>query len=326
MPYKLKPDSVESIAAIIAERKLEKTFENTHKVDGEKLISLTNSRQINSFLIRSLFHEWRKEIEQLESPYFDFKHEKVKDALKAFMNVLSNHISIDRVHLQPLLKLAIADTFRISFAPQLYLEEVLDRVDRPQDLKKEFKYIKTHRDLFKSLIEQIDEFSTKASILTAYEEIGEDGKESIDAELIMDKLDEKGQLNSLFDYEEPEIPAKEKAVEEVAKKEIAKSEEEVEGTLNEQFKGNAQPMTLAEKLQQKMNKGIESSLTLNEKFMFQNALFGGNAAIMKEALKVLDSASDLNDALTKANQFNQGWDMESEEIEAFMGVLERRFA
>ena len=46
---------------------------------------------------------------------------------------------------------------------------------------------------------------------------------------------------------------------------------------------------------------------------------------MKEALKILDEPTDLNDALNKANDFNQGWDMESEEIEAFMAVLSRRF-
>ena len=98
MPYKLKPESVDAIVKEKAISILSDTFKSNDKVDGEKLISLTNSRQVNSFLIRSLFNQWRSEVEQLESPYFDFKHEKVKEALKQFMNVLSNHISIDRKH------------------------------------------------------------------------------------------------------------------------------------------------------------------------------------------------------------------------------------
>ncbi len=74
-----------------------------------------------------------------------------------------------------------------------------------------------------------------------------------------------------------------------------------------------------------MNKSIESSLTLNEKFMFQNNLFHGDNTKMKQAFAAIDQAESLQDALNKANTFNDGWDMDSEEVEAFMGVLERRF-
>ena len=330
MPYKLKPESVEHTAVKITALVLKKTFASTDKVDGERLIALTNSRQVNSFLIRSLFHQWRKEVEHLESPYFDFKHERVKEALKQFMNVLSNHISIDEAHLKPLLERATADAILISFKPGLYLKSVLDRNDKPQDLKRELKYIKTNRALFKKLLSQIDEFSTKNSIQSIYEGYNPEAFEKIDAEEFMSKLDVSDQIDTLFEFEKPapeQVPETnhQPELKEEAQQKTAEPNEE-EGTLNAQFQGNQKPMTLAEKLQQKMKKSIESGLTLNEKFMFQNALFGGDAGKMKEALRDLDTANSLNEALEKANAFNKGWDMESEEVEALMVVLERRFS
>jgi len=329
MPYKLKTDSVENVAVYVAQRMLEKTFKETQKVDGEKLISLTNSRQINSFLIRSLFHQWRKEIEHLESPYFDFKHEKVKDALKQFMNVLSNHISIDEQHLKPLLERAVSDTFLICFEPGEYLKKVLERVDKPQDVKRELKYIKTNRALFKKLLDQIDEFSTKDSVLRIYEGYNKEAFEQVDAKEMVSKLELSDHFDTLFDFEEPEVkPEVESAEAPIVNPQVSDSSEttsKAEATLNDQFQRGTQPMTLAEKLQQKMKKSIESGLTLNEKFMFQNALFGGDVAMMKEALRELDQAKTLTEALDKANAFNQGWDMESEEVEALMLLLEKRF-
>lgn len=324
MPYKLKIDSIEKVSTQITDQVLAKTFVNTPKIEGEKLISLTNSHQINSFLIRSLFHQWKKEVEQIESPYFDFKHEKVKEALKQFMNVLSNHISIDEKHLKPLLQRAIADAFLISFNPEEYLNQVLERTDKPQDLKKELKYIKTNRELFRALIDQIDEFSTKASILSAFDQMRQKERDEVDAEELMTKLEAHSLLERLFVFEKP---ITEEPVEDVAEQPspATATEEKLDATLNDQFQRMEQPMTLADKLQQKMKKSIESGLTLNEKFMFQNALFGGDAATMKEALRELDKATTLNEALEKANTFNKGWDMESEEVESLMVLLERRF-
>jgi hypothetical protein len=326
MPYKLKLDSVDAIVKELAIDILSNTFQHTDKVDGEKLISLTNSRQVNSFLIRSLFHEWSREVEQLESPYFDFKHEKVKDALKQFMNVLSNHISIDRSHLEPILFLALKDAILISFVPHTFLEVVLDRSDKPQDLKLQLKYIKTHREAFKHVCDHIDEFDTRPSVKQAFQEVPESSFDQVDEKAFAEKLGLSARMDELFKYEEPTSVMEVTREETVQERPQDVESFELSNTLNDQLKKEGKSLTLAEKLQHSMKKSIESGLTLNEKFMFQNALFGGDAAQMKEALKLLDTATDLNDALNKANAFNQGWDMESEEIEAFMSVLERRFS
>ena len=334
MRYKLKDEAVGEISKLIGEGILEQAFQSYAKMDGERLISLTNSRQVNSFIIRSLFNQWRNEVERLESPYFDFNHDLVKEALKGFMNVLSNHISIDKNHLEPLLVQAIEDAILISFAPRLYLESILNRIDRPQDFKLQMKYIKTNREQFKHLIEGIGDFDTKSSIIEAYDQLGVNNIEMVSADDFLDKLGGANHLSTLFEVIE-EVIIEEPVIEEV-EEEVLSTEPVAEilsepdnndqpTTINDQFDQPAKGMTLAEKLQRKVNQSIESSLTLNEKFMFQNNLFGGDNARMKEAFSSIDQALDLQDALSRANQYNTDWDMDSEEVEAFMNVLERRF-
>lgn len=332
MRYKLKLEAVGEISKSIGSSIADSTFKSYAKVEGERLISLTNSRQVNSFIIRSLFNQWRNEVEKLESPYFDFAHEKVKAALKDFMNVLSNHISIDKVHLEPLLNQAIEDSILISFAPKAYLESILDRIERPQDFKRQFKYIKANRDFFKVLVDRIGDIDTKNSILNMYEDLDQAKLEAVDAEVFLNKLDAMDQISHLFEMiEEPKPKVKEKLEEEkvpdLPKPELVKEEvSEVPGnTINDRFDA-PKKLTLAEKLQKSVNKSIEASLTLNEKFMFQNNLFGGDNGKMKEAFSKIGEVSDLQQALSIANNYNNGWDMESEEVEAFMSVLERTFA
>ena len=332
MRYKLKHEAVGEISKLIAADIIEQAFRAHTKMDGERLIALTDSRQVNSFIIRSLFNQWRNEIERLESPYFDFNHERVKEALKAFMNVLSNHISIDREHLEPLLTQAIEDAVLISFAPKEYLECILSRIERPQDFRLQFKYIKTNREIFKTLTDRIGDFDTKSSILQTYDALDIVNVEQVDVQDFMNKMNALSHLESLFEeleevvIVEPPVPI----VEEVSLEVPVVPKEEVQddtlGTINDQFDQPIKGITLAEKLQRKVNASIESSLTLNEKFMFQNNLFGGDNAKMREAFASIDQASDLQDALNRANQYNTDWDMDSEEVEAFMNVLERKFA
>lgn len=331
MRYKLKHEAVSEISELIGHDIVSQSFQTFDKIDGERLISLTNSRQVNSFIIRSLFNQWRGEVERLESPYFDFNHERVKEALKAFMNVLSNHISIDKEHLTPLLVKAIEDAILISFEPKGYLESILDRIEKPQDFRLQFKYIKTNRDLFKRLIDKIGDFDTKASIMISYDALDDSELETVDANDFLQKLDAENRIEELF--EAIEEPKPEPIIEEpaVVEEPVMTNEEPTLNhdqpvTINDKFDPQQKGMTLAEKLQRKMNQSIESSLTLNEKFMFQNNLFGGDNAQMREAFASVDQAVDLNDALNRANAFNTGWDMDSEEVEAFMNVLERRFA
>ena len=70
---------------------------------GPVLMKLTESKQVNAFLSqRTSLKNGREKPRKLQSPYFDFEHEKVKEALKNFMNVLSGYMSIRKEDLEPL--------------------------------------------------------------------------------------------------------------------------------------------------------------------------------------------------------------------------------
>lgn len=333
MIYHLNTTAVPTLSKQMSRSLCEKSFQNYAKIDGEQLISLTNSRQVNSFIIRSLFSQWKKEVERLESPYFDFKHEKVKAAVKQFMNVLSNHISIDKEHLEPLLELAISDTILITFAPKYFLTNLMDRMEKPQDFKQQFKYIKTHRAFFQQVVDHLGDFDTKASVLNEFDSLNKDLLEETDVQPFMQKLDAESLLEELFTVEEEKKQEETTPTSEPKETPSPKAEPqpnqgakaERKATLNDTFETIRTGQTLAEKLKHKISPSIEASLTLNEKFMFQNVLFHGDGAKMRAAFQEIDSAESLDKALEKANTYNQGWDMDSEEVEAFMEVLARKF-
>lgn len=333
MIYHLNTTAVPTLSKQMSRSLCQKSFQNYAKIDGEQLISLTNSRQVNSFIIRSLFNQWKKEVERLESPYFDFKHEKVKAAVKQFMNVLSNHISIDQEHLEPLLERAISDTILITFAPKDFLTNLMDRMEKPQDFKKQFKYIKTNRAFFQQVVDHLGDFDTKASVLNQFDSLNEDLLEQTDAKTFMQKLEAESLLEDLFTIEEEKKQEEKTPTTEPQDTPSPKAEPQPtqgteakrKATLNDTFETTKKGQTLAEKLKHKVTPSIEASLTLNEKFMFQNVLFHGDAAKMREAFQEIDAAESLDKALDKANAYNQGWDMDSEEVEAFMEVLARKF-
>lgn len=333
MIYHLNTTAVPTLSKQMSQSLCQKSFQNYAKIDGEQLISLTNSRQVNSFIIRSLFNQWKKEVERLESPYFDFKHEKVKAAVKQFMNVLSNHISIDQEHLEPLLERAISDTILITFAPKDFLTNLMDRMEKPQDFKKQFKYIKTNRAFFQQVVDHLGDFDTKASVLNQFDSLNEDLLEQTDAKTFMQKLEAESLLEDLFTIEEEKKQEEKTPTTEPQDTPSPKAEPQPtqgteakrKATLNDTFETTKKGQTLAEKLKHKVTPSIEASLTLNEKFMFQNVLFHGDAAKMREAFQEIDAAESLEKALEKANAYNQGWDMDSEEVEAFMEVLARKF-
>ena len=60
--------------------------------------------------------------------------------------------------------------------------------------------------------------------------------------------------------------------------------------------------------------------------MFINSLFEGDKGKLSEALSDLELAENHDEAKLKAYKYSENWDMESEEVEAFFEVIERRFA
>lgn len=94
-------------------------------ISGQELLKLSAVSQVNLFVISSLSEKWRSDAERFRSPYFDFEHPDVRQAMQVFMNTVSQHISVRREHLEPLLAEATRRTLILLFDPRYYFDEAL---------------------------------------------------------------------------------------------------------------------------------------------------------------------------------------------------------
>ena len=97
-------------------------FLNKDTISGAEILNISTVDQVNLFAIKDLFETWKATTESFKSPYFDFENEKVKAALKDFMNVTSQHIAVKKADFLPILTKAAADTLTITLNPSDYFD------------------------------------------------------------------------------------------------------------------------------------------------------------------------------------------------------------
>ncbi len=105
-------------------------YQHHATINGEQILSLTPISQINLLVISGLSDKWKADAEKFRSHYFDFAHTEVQEALQHFMNVVSQHISVRREHLEPLLTDATRRTIIMIFDTRTYFDEILR--DQPE--------------------------------------------------------------------------------------------------------------------------------------------------------------------------------------------------
>ena len=107
-------------------RRVAADFYHAHPtISGKQILNLTPIQQVNLFVVSSLFDKWKGEVERFRSPYFDFSNPEVEEGLRAFMNVVSQHIAVRREHLEPLLADASRRTLVALFDPRFYYDDLL---------------------------------------------------------------------------------------------------------------------------------------------------------------------------------------------------------
>lgn len=100
-------------------------FSNHTFISGKQILNLTPIGQINMFIVSNLFDKWKADTEKFRSPYFDFTHPEVEEAMRSFMNVVSQHIAVRREYLEPMLADALRRTLTLIFDPRYYFDELL---------------------------------------------------------------------------------------------------------------------------------------------------------------------------------------------------------
>lgn len=133
-------------------------FASYDTLNGPQLLHFTPVKQVNLFVIKELLLKWHQEMANLRSPYFDYEHEEVKEALLNFMNVISRKILMKRNAFEPLLQKAIYDTFLVVLAPVATFEEKFLRIQEEialPKLQENLKYIDIDKPIFAGFIDTL---------------------------------------------------------------------------------------------------------------------------------------------------------------------------
>jgi hypothetical protein len=302
-------------------------FASKERITGPEILKLSTIHQVNLFVIRELLHAWKHEGMKLRSPYFDYSHPEVSEALAKFQNLLSNHISISRENFQPILKKATSQTLFLILNPYDFFSETLDRQGsgklHTEELKNEIKYLKINRAPLEKLVQRLEEkkieqlsgneaFGLLDHILEEVNFTPEDVEKYIGQFAAITPLN----VENLYDI---------KVVEQEVIKPIAFPIEIHQKKPEPKVAPKRDVKTTIADNYQKIDK-LKENLTINQKFMFTKILFSGDFEIFTQAIDRLDSLDNLKQAMNYVEQNYPEWDKESEEYEEFIELLGKRFA
>ncbi|MFN6946788.1 MAG: hypothetical protein ACK4ND_17705 [Cytophagaceae bacterium] len=349
-----------SYSLALAEKISSEFFSDKNEISGKEIIILTSINQLNLFIIRNLFDRWKDEEEKLKSPYFDYDNSEVKDALKNLLNKLSNNILIKKEFFKPLLNKAIYDTLYYALEPKEYLIEYLSSRDftNAQQIKDQKRFHKINRELYVQLIEKaelskepfsandiellikdlpsqsvnsetektLDEFSSLLAI--EFDHIGIKPKvETPSPHINLEQKEEEAKPTETFSNPaiEEEIEVMPKTGSNITEKPLI-NEDKQTPTLNDQFR--KEERTLLDYHRKNTINDVRKAVSLNQRFLFTNALFEGNAEDFEESLALIEassSAQNAMDALHEKFADKYHWNYESDAAKDFVALINLRF-
>ncbi len=334
MQDKFNQEKVRRYADAFASDVLEGYFSNRERIDGPGLLKLTPVQQVNLFIIRDLMTAWNNETARLRSPFFDFNAPAVVEAFGVFRNVLSNHISVGRPDLEPLLRQAVKDTLLLILSPYDYYAEVLDTGGQGKVslelLRSQVRHLRINKAPMDQLLNRLE--SMNAGTL-----IG--GREAF---AILDQVlesagfspEEPGPYLEAFSnvrpvkmkdfFDEVKKPAPQPRQEPRQEPVQKKPPLTVQTSLYDELGKETRP-TLADNFQKQKIGKLRDHLSINQKFMYTKILFNGDFELFGKAIDRLDMMDNLRQAERFIEMNYPEWDRTSEEYEDFRLMLEKRF-
>jgi hypothetical protein len=329
--------AIEKYAQEYAEVLCRDIFKTSRAITGAQLKTCTPIQQVNLFLIKTLLLEWKKESSRLKSPYFDFENPEVQEALAAFMNTLSRHISIERAAFQPLLVRAVQETLLLIFMPYNYYKNEISKHPAlsATDMREVAKYLKVNDRIWKEIIGRMNEKNLEA--LSGEEALrmmdtvmGEISESPADVDGYLVEFSKTLPLDADKFYQndakaEAEVAApvlRPTPMVEVTTS-VHERYQEVKATLHDTLTGEAKP-TLAEIHSKKKITSIKEHLSINQRYLFANELFKGDNASFFKAIETLDGFQSFTEAIDFIKA-NYTWDMNGEETQEFLEILSKRY-
>lgn len=321
MDEKISLEAIALYSDAYAEKILKKAFVEKQKIDGKEILTLCDVQQINLFIVRELFKAWKEELKKLKSPYFDYEHADVKEALDNFMGVLSKNISISRQHFAPLLKKAVSQTVLLVLDPYDYFSIIISGSNNKLDVaafREDLKYLKLNKAPLEKLLERLEEKKVKE--ITGNEAFAVLDQILEEVNFSPEDVDEYIQKFSSIEILTPEKFYFKKTIEPTK----AVQEKIVQKSTLSDAAGVSQKAVVVENFQKIQR--IKERLTINQKFMFTKVLFGGDFESFSRTIDELDLQQDITSALQYLEKMYRDWDKESEEFHEFMEMVEKRFS
>jgi len=287
---------------------------------------------------------------RLESPYFDYKSPEVKKAMVQFMNVLSQHIQVGRSDIEKLVEEALEQCLLIVVDPAEFVKsEFAGKSDvsySPKQSSQLLKYIKVlgpqFHDLFleqangtyADVMERAKRYFQRVDLTEARETVlGELSQvvpvtlqEALGEELLA--TEPEPEPEPVSEPMESEPVGTDEAVEEIQSVESSQSEspDDRPTTINDQFERAA---PLVEHLQQADKvSSIMESISLNQRYMFAQELFSGDANVFQKAIGEIEHERSFDEAVEHlvTNYAGQNdWDMNSDVVKELLKAVFREF-
>ncbi len=358
MQTKVEIPKLESYSIALSEKLCNDFYQgSTSVVSGPEILKFTEIDQLNLFIVKNLFDRWKEETYKLRSPYFDYEHEDVKDALAVFLNKLSRYISIRKEFFKPLLRKATTDTLAYIIDPYLFLKaEFLGKpIISIAELMEREKYMKVNKFLIQSLIKKLQLQNktgfSEQEVLTYLDEVYKNYESSIEAPgkhieafssilkinledllQVPENTQEKDALPQI-EINEPAFTAFKQPLGESGKDKTSLS------SLNDYFARNKQlslndimmkdeDSNLLTKHRKSKIHDLKQAVPINLRYIFINELFKGNADDYNLALIQIERCEDHESAKNILDQLYQkkySWDNSKTEVKEFLELVERRF-
>lgn len=151
---KLNHQAAETYSKSFSLKIINHFFSENSGITGQQILGVTPIKQVNFFILKALFAQWQEETKKFQSPFFSYKNNEVKTALKQLVNTLSKNIFIEKTAFQPLLEEAVLDTILLLCQANEFYKKEFSSIPGhqfQQGLTGLSKYVKLRKDLFDAL-------------------------------------------------------------------------------------------------------------------------------------------------------------------------------
>ncbi len=339
----------------------DKFFKTQPAINGKQIVELCENRQINLFVIKTIYIKWQEEANNIRSPFFDYSAPEVTQAMTALMNVLSRYINVRQATFEPILANAVADTLLLTISPYDYYAKEFalmgKEIEVSTQIKTIAKYFKVHKKLFDKILTQLEaegniikseraaaiaavllnqspELDNQEALLMSFDKVIPLNFNSLFIEQEVNRFSNAPLEETTFDIsplkfdlnlKEESKPIVADYVPIAVEKPIEKP---VEKVIEQKFSPLSNPELAKSIMATSQEQSIHNIIPIEKRNGFISMLFNGNGNEFSEALELIDKCTDYHEAIMfiKDRYFRKySWDLEKDEVKEFYEMVSEKF-